>query len=114
MLLELKNPPREFAAGGRGNRTVRDCGTIQLEPDEMVTFVTPDGRQWDITRTAYGQYVSQSLNCRLPQQGYKVALTRNRLGRLYIQAVERDKIDLFRERVIEDGHTLLEWLDERA
>lgn len=101
--------PREFTVKGV---TLKDCARIKLDYDEMVTFVTPSGREYDFTAKSFGFYITQSVNNRMAREGFKTALTMNPEKRVYIQAVEKDKIGDFMDYLNEQDGTLLCWLDE--
>ena len=85
METEFKATPRTFEVKGV---TLKDCGKIKLDQDEMVSFVTPEGRECDFTAKSWGFYLGPSVNGRLKNEGFKTALTANPDGRLYILAVE--------------------------
>jgi hypothetical protein len=110
---EKTNPARKFRVGHDGGIEISDCGRIRLQPDEMVTFVTPSGRQYDVTAKDWGFYATPSMNGRLTGQGFKSALVRNRQGRHYIMLVDTDRMEEFLKYLHDDQQELCEWLDER-
>ncbi|WP_247896137.1 hypothetical protein [Azospirillum brasilense] len=63
--LRSKNPPRRFSVGADGTIEINDCGSLDLEPDEQVTFVTKTGAEYDLARKDWGFYATPSLNGRL-------------------------------------------------
>lgn len=85
------DPPREFSVGRGKPITIRDCARIELAPDEQVTFVTPDGGEYDVTRKAWGFYATPSLNGRLPRFGLRARLVKNPEGRFFIVLVEEGR-----------------------
>jgi hypothetical protein len=107
------NPPRTFRIGESGEIEISDCGRMHLQADEMVTFVTPAGREYDVTAKDWGFYATPSVNARLSDQGFKTALVRNRHGRYYIMLVEMDGMERFLAYVRDHQQELCEWLDER-
>lgn len=109
MKTNFKKEPREYGIKGV---TIKDMGTIELETDEQVTFVTKSGRELDFCQKDWGFYNAPSLNGRLKQFGFKVALTFNDDRRMFIHAVEEDKIDLFKEYIESQEAFFLCWLDE--
>lgn len=111
MKLELKESPREFAVG---SVSIRDWGRIQLDAREMVTIGTLSGRDCDITATDWGFYLGSSLNARLRREGFKVALVRNSLDKFFINVVEKDKVSLFEEYLIQEKSRVVTWLDEQS
>ena len=76
MKFEELKPPRTFRVGRQSEVEIHDCGRIRLQPDEMVTFITSGGRQYDVTAKSWGFYATPSLNGRLQGQGFKSALVR--------------------------------------
>ncbi|RMH55659.1 MAG: hypothetical protein D6679_10950 [Candidatus Hydrogenedentota bacterium] len=109
MKTDFNRPPRVFRCG---KIEITDLGKILLEPWEMITLKTPEGKECDITATSWGYYLAPSLNARLRREGYKVALVVNEAGKYFINAVEKEKTDLFFRYLKEQGSRLLFWLDE--
>ena len=109
MKTNFKNKPREFTIK---NVTIKDLGKIFLEDDEMVSFVTKSGKECDFTSKSWGFYVCPSVNGRLKHEGFKTALTSNKEKRLYILAVNTDKMDEFQEYMKSQNATFICWLDE--
>ncbi|MBU4490833.1 MAG: hypothetical protein KKD69_00010 [Euryarchaeota archaeon] len=110
MKIELKEMPREF---GVGQFAIRDWGRIELDAWEMVTIRSITGRNCDITATNWGFYLGSSLNARLRQEGFKVALVRNSLDKFFINVVELDKMSLFEEYLKQEKSRVVTWLDEQ-
>lgn len=113
MKLELKNPPRTFVVGKKGNIKLFDCGNVFLGDDEQLTFINKAGKELDITAKSWGFYVTPSVNHRLLRQGYKTAITRNPEGRIYVKVVDKDCIKDFEDYVKSENSEIVEWLDER-
>lgn len=113
MKFQETKPPRRFRIGKTGEIEISDCGRMNLEPDEMVTFVTAAGREYDVTAKDWGFYATPSVNARLRDQGFKTALVRNRHGRYYIMLVELELMERFLAYVRDHQQELCEWLDER-
>ncbi len=109
MKLDIKEKPREF---GVGAYILRDYGRVHFQDGEMVTLVSPSGRECDVTAMEWGFYLAPSLNARLRAQGFKVALVCNNQGKLFLNAVEVDKKDLFDRYLREQQSKLICWLDE--
>jgi hypothetical protein len=114
MTFEPLIPPRRFRVGLRQQIELRDCGRVQLEPNEQVTFVTSDGREHDFAAKEWGYYVTPSLNHRLRAQGFKTALVRNSKGRLYVMTVAENRTEAFDEYLHQERQQVVEWLDERG
>jgi hypothetical protein len=111
MRFDCKNPPRKYAAGFEDKVTIRDCGTLQLDPDEQVTFVTDTGREYDVTRKEWGFYATPSLNGRLSSFGLRGVLVRNRQGRYFMLLVEVKKEKGFEAYRASENLELVAWLD---
>jgi hypothetical protein len=109
MKTEFSCNPRIFMVGGI---EVHDTGKIYLEPNEMVSFVTPGGKECDFTATKWGFYLAPSLNSRLKREGFKTALVMNGDNKLFVNAVEVDKIELFNSYLETNNSRVLCWLDE--
>ncbi len=104
------DPPRVFAVGHNREIEIKDCGRLELEADEQVTFVTPSGGEYDVARKSWGFYATPSLNHRLPQFGLKPALVRSG-ERLYLLLVEAGKEDEFHDYLKLQRMELVQWLD---
>ena len=77
MKFNEENPPREFKVGLDNQIVIKDCGTIHMKPDEQITFVTDDGKEYDVARKDWGFYATPSMNGRLKNFGFKTALVKN-------------------------------------
>ncbi len=110
MKLNVKEHPREFNASGI---TIKDYGKIELNENDMITLITESGKECDITAKEWGFYLAPSINARLRQNGFKVALVRNQEGKLFINAVEIDKTVQFIEYLSANQDSrILCWLDD--
>ncbi len=90
---------------------LRDCGRVELEPDEQVTFVTEGGAEYDVTRKSWGFYATPSLAHRLPAMGLRPVLVRSPQERHYVMLVERGHEPDFAEYLRSEGHEIVTWLD---
>jgi hypothetical protein len=109
MKINLTTSPRTFSVN---EVAIKDHGKIALEPDEMISFVTASGREFDFTAKDWGFYATPSINGRLKKQGFKTALVENPQGRIYVMVVEQDKVELFEEYCRKEGQSVQKWLDE--
>ena len=114
MRFEKRQPPRSFEVGLGTKITIHDCGSIHLQPDEQVTFLTEAGGEYDVARKDWGFYATPSVNGRLSAQGFKTALVRNAQGRYYVMVVDTACLEDFRAYLATDQQELVEWLDERT
>lgn len=112
MQIQQIDPPREFKVGTKPQRTLRECAHIALEPEELVTFTTEAGGQYDVVRKVWGFYATPSTNKRLLQFKLRTAVVQNEAGHIFVLLVERGKEDLFATYQQEERLTILSWLDE--
>lgn len=113
MKIDTKNPPRKYPVGKNGGIIIQDMGTISLEPDQQITFVTSEKHEYDLCRKNWGYYATPSINDRLKKFDFKTALVRNKKNQIYIMLVEKKKLDLFAAYLKEEDNSVIEWLDER-
>lgn len=107
-----RNPPRRFVVGTENRIEIRDCGTVALEPDEQVTFVTEAGAEFDLARKDWGFYATPSLNGRLRRFGLRGVLIKNRgTGRYFVVLVERGHEDPFGTYLEIENLMVVAWLD---
>jgi hypothetical protein len=111
MKLDVQNPPREFEVGFEHKRTIKDCAHIALEADEQVTFTTPDGGEYDLTRKSWGFYATPSINSRLTRFGLRAVLVKNRLGHLFVLLLENGHEADFEQYLTEEQLEVLLWID---
>jgi len=107
--IELVDPPRAFQVG---SVELKDCGAIDLEPEEQVTFVTPDGGEYDVARATWGFYATPSVNGRLPSFGLRAALARNDEAKYFVLIVERGREEDFHRYSERERISVVAWLDD--
>ena len=112
MFIDSKNPPREFKVGLKKNIKIFDCGSISLDPDEQVTFLTEKKAEYDIVRKKWGFYATPSINGRLKDFGLRTALVRNKFNRYYIMLVEEGFEDDFKSYIKDESNEIVTWLDK--
>lgn len=112
MKLHQIQPPRTFTVGADGSIVISHCADIDLAPDELVTFRTKKGRQYDVGYKEWGFYATPSVNKRLVDQGFRTALVINPLGHLFVMLVESGKEALFDEYLTSEDQQVLCWLDD--
>jgi len=108
MKIEPKDPARTFQVG---TVVIKDCGTVALEPDEQVTFVTASGSEYDVARKDWGYYATPSTNGRLARIGLRACLVINGFGKLYVNLVEPGREQAFFDYLSKDAARVLAWLD---
>jgi hypothetical protein len=113
MIVNEKKPPRKFSVGKNAEITISDCGTIKLDENEMVTFVTETGNNYDVAAKSWGFYATPSVNGRLKNEGFKTAIVKNPQGRIFVMLVLKDKISEFEVYLNLERAEIIEWLDEK-
>ena len=112
MKLTIKDPPRLFSVGVDQSIQLRDCGSIELEPDEQVTFVE-NSSEYDVCKKDWGYYATPSLNGRLPNFDLRPALILNpETGRYFVTIVFKDKVSSYIHYLKLERLEHLCWLDE--
>ncbi len=111
MKVSPTSPPRRFKTGRKADVEISDCGTIALTPDEQVTFITPDGGEFDVARKDWGFYATPSLEARLPNHGLRPLLARNTAGRSFILLVETGRETQLEAYLAREEMRILRWLD---
>ena len=92
---------------------IRDCGTLHLDHDEQVTFVTDVGNEYDVTRKEWGFYAGPSLNGRLAGFNLRAVLVKNRVDRFFVLLVERGMESSFERYVHDEPLKIIAWLDTK-
>jgi len=105
------NPPRRFNVGNAPVE-LRHTANLQLSPDELVTLLSPDGRELDIVSKNWGYYLTPSLQGRLKRNGMRGALMRNIVTRqLFVVVVYLEETESWRAYMSEEDQELVMWLD---
>jgi len=104
-----KNEPRKFTVK---DVTISHVADITLATDEMITFRTENGAEYDVAAKEWGFYATPSLNRRLPDNGFRPALVKNPEGQRYILLVEKGKETSFNEYCDQQSIKILALLDE--
>jgi hypothetical protein len=105
------DPPRRYTAG-LTDVEISDCGRIELDADEQVTFTTPAGGELDVARKSWGFYATPSLNARLPSFGLRPCLVRNTQDRYFVLLVESGCEADFEAYLELERLTVAGWLDD--
>jgi len=112
MRFEQKSPPRPFEVGNAVRFEMMDCGSVSMDPNEQVTFMTPAGGEYDVARKDWGFYATPSLNGRLQQFGLRGVLIRNTLtGRYFVLLVEQGRETEFEAYRSQESLEIVAWLD---
>jgi hypothetical protein len=111
MRIDENDPPRTYEVGFGETIEIRDCGSVELEPNEQLTFKTESGGEYDVARKDWGFYATPSLNSRLEGFGLRGVLVKNRLDRYFVLLVESGKEDSFDRYLEIEGLEIVTWLD---
>jgi hypothetical protein len=112
MKIDIKDPPRKFEVGHPPSAELSDCGSISLDHDEQVTFLTDSGKEYDVARKDWGFYATPSLNGRLRDFGLRAVLVRSQVtGRYFVWLVEDGKELLFEQYRLQEKCDVICWLD---
>tara|TARA_B100001123_G_C15298584_1_gene1020180 strand:+ start:27 stop:371 length:345 start_codon:yes stop_codon:yes gene_type:complete len=112
MKFKKKKLPRTFSVGLRKRIIIKDLGQIYLSPNEQLTFITKNKNKYDFVRKDWGFYATPSINHRLKKEGFKTALVKNFLNRIFIMVVEKKNMSKFRKYCKNENQKVLFWLDE--
>lgn len=111
MEVRERMPARRFTVGPKeAQATLAHCADIALEPDEMVSFVTASGTEFDVVRKDWGYYATPSLNARLPEKGLRPALVGSATRR-YVLLAEPGKLAEFHAYLRSQHMAVIAWLD---
>jgi len=105
------DPPRKFEVGKGTPITITDCARIELSPDELITFVSEFGAEYDVVQKNWGFYATPSINDRLTQFGMKTALILGNDGKLFVFLVEKGKEKELESYLNAESLEVLCWLD---
>lgn len=108
------DPPRVFSTGRGEPIEIKDCGRLELEADEQVTFVTAGGAEYDVARKTWGYYATPSLNGRLLNFGLRAVVVRSFVGKYYLFLVERGQEAVLQRYLDAERNTIVRWLDNDA
>lgn len=112
MNIEAINPPRTFPVGYHDLRLAH-VATIALEPDELITFTSEPGREYDVVRKDWGYYATPSLAGRLRSFGFRAAVMRNKNTRhCFVVLVDETRIAAWQDYMTVEQQELVLWLDD--
>lgn len=114
MKFEEKFPPRTYRCGIDQKIEISDCGQIELNADEQVTFVTPNGGEYDLARKSWGFYATPSINSRLKSFKLRTAMTRNGTNQFFIMLVEEGHEADFFSYLKADKIDFIAWLEDET
>ena len=104
--------PRRFPVGV-AEIQLSHVANVTLQPDEMVTFTSEGGREYDVTAKDWGYYATPSVGGRLRHFGMRAALMRNVDTRqVFVVLVFDDQVPAWREYMEAERQELVMWLDD--
>ncbi len=110
MKLNIKEEPRLFFVGNNKEIEIKDYGTVHLDENELVSFVTESGSEYEICKKNWGYYATPSIENRLKDNGFLSALVKNSSNQLYLWVIEKEKKDLFETYLNKENHKVVDWL----
>ena len=113
MRVNLLESPSTFVFDVYGRHVEqKDYGTIYLEPYELVSFITKSGKHHDVVGEEWGFWATQSVNRRMVDNGFKVALTKNSQGKYFVAVVDTDKEEEFNKYLEYYGCCICFWISD--
>jgi 2-polyprenyl-3-methyl-5-hydroxy-6-metoxy-1,4-benzoquinol methylase len=108
----ITDPPRIFSVGKNGEIKLSDCGKLNLNYNEQVTFVTDSNTEYDVARKDWGYYATPS-SARLSSFNLRTVLIRNfNTGRVFVLLVEKTKMPEFEKYLKDEDLEIITWLDD--
>ncbi len=112
MKIDTKRVPRIFPVG-IAHTQLSHVADIDLEPDEMVTFVTEGELEYDVCRKSWGYYATPSLGGRLRAFGWRAAVMRNIDTRhCFVVLIQEDMEGEWMAYMISERQELVMWIDD--
>ena len=90
-----RSKARTFYPSSQSNIEIKIEAEVLLNNDEQITFKSRSNKSYDFVAKDWGYYVTGSINSRLKNEGYSIALVVNKSGRKYIMCVDNDLSDTF-------------------
>lgn len=110
--MEITNLSRTFDTGLPNAPSLKECAKVMLDPDELITFTTPDCSELDVVRKPFG-FILSSLNARLPDHGFRPVLVVNEqpILKYWLFVVESGHEDEFHEYLTQWDYRIVGYLD---
>ncbi len=109
----IKLKPRVFNVGNKKEFSIKDYGSIHLNPNEQITFLDNENCEYDITKKDWGFYATPSINGRLVRFNYKSALVINRKKMVYLMLCKIGKENEFKNYLAVEGQKIICWLNDQ-
>lgn len=111
MKYNFNKVPRKFEVGINTKLQISDFGSVNLEADEQITFITEGGNEYDVARKSWGFYATPSINGRLIKNRFRVAhVVNTKTSMQFILLVEYGKEDDFFNYCNGESMIVLKWL----
>ena len=107
MKIKISKKPRLFTVN---DISIKDNVKIQHNKNEMISFITKSRKEYDFIAKDWGFYVTPSINGRLKRERFKIALVKNNSGKIFIMAVEKEKMKIFKKYCTTQQQKVLKWL----
>jgi hypothetical protein len=112
MKIEVNSDPRIFPVG-IAHTQLSHVADIDLQSDEMVTFVTDGELEYDVCRKSWGYYATPSLGGRLRAFGWRAAVMRNIDTRhCFVVLVQEGREDEWMAYMLIERQELVLWIDD--
>ena len=98
-----REPPRAFQCGRDGWVTLNDCGTIQLEPDEVLALPTNTAFSYSIMRHSWGYLMTGPLDATLTEMGWTAVIAGESDSKLHLMLIAPGADQDFRAYCAHDG-----------
>ena len=110
MRLYKKKINRKFFGSKYAKKKIKDCANIFLNPNEQVSFITGDKKQYDFTKTDWGFYATPSINKRLKENKLSAYIVKNTYNsRIFVLVVENKKKKKFFKYLKDEKLKILPW-----
>jgi|TARA_E500000178_G_scaffold324084_1_gene350231 hypothetical protein len=107
MKIRIKKLPRKFKiAIGKKKITLTDAARIKLKKNEQVTFEHLNS-EYDVAKKDWGYYATPSINGRLKKNGFRTFLIENKIKKIYIFLVHKNKMKQFKKYCKDDNQKIL-------
>ena len=110
--MKISKKKRVFVVGsGKNILKIKHVADIKLNDNEQIT-IKYQKSNYDFVKKNWGFYATPSVNSRLKKEGFKTAVVKNQLKRIFVMVVEKKKIQKFKKYCKDQNQEILFWLDE--
>jgi len=90
MKIKLKKKPRQFLVGKNKDIKILDIGFLNLNDNEQITLKNKKFVN-EVTKKDWGYYLTNSINGRLINNGFKSFLVSNKKKKIFFLVVQKNK-----------------------